>query len=59
MLPPYQGRGVGAALLTGATEVADKRGAADLTFEDPTEQLQVRRGGCCPLPAALLHAAQQ
>lgn len=43
VLPLHQGRGVGSLLLKSVVAQADKAGATDLTFEDPTEQLQRMR----------------
>jgi GNAT superfamily N-acetyltransferase len=40
VLPPLQGFGLGARLLRAAYALASKRGARDLTFEDPSAQLQ-------------------
>lgn len=43
VLPPFQRQGVGRALLRAAYSVAQELGARDVTFEDPTEQLQALR----------------
>lgn len=43
VLPPHQGRRLGSLLLEAVAVRAEELGAADLTFEDPTEQLQRMR----------------
>ncbi|EIE27453.1 acyl-CoA N-acyltransferase [Coccomyxa subellipsoidea C-169] len=41
--PPNQGEGVGRALLEAAYITADERGAVDITYEDPTDTVQLIR----------------
>ncbi|GBF96691.1 histone acetyltransferase type B catalytic subunit [Raphidocelis subcapitata] len=43
VLPPYQGAGIGKALLGAAYRLARDRGASDLVFEDPSPELQRAR----------------
>ncbi|KAI8475068.1 MAG: acyl-CoA N-acyltransferase [Monoraphidium minutum] len=43
VLPPYQGAGIGKALLAAAYGLAAERGASDLVFEDPSPELQRAR----------------
>ncbi|DBA71639.1 TPA: putative uncategorized biosynthetic cluster [Trebouxia sp. C0005] len=43
VLPPFQHKGIGAALLRAAYVMADKCNAVDVTFEDPTDTLQSLR----------------
>ncbi|KAK9917560.1 hypothetical protein WJX75_005792 [Coccomyxa subellipsoidea] len=41
--PPNQGKGVGRALLEAVYITADERGAVDITYEDPTDTVQLIR----------------
>ncbi|BDA48752.1 Histone acetyltransferase type B catalytic subunit [Coccomyxa sp. Obi] len=43
VLPPNQGKGVGRALLEAVYHTADERGALDVTYEDPTDVVQLMR----------------
>eukprot|EP00890_Picochlorum_soloecismus_P003382 jgi/Picsp_1/4044/NSC_01555-R1_histone acetyltransferase type b catalytic subunit len=40
VLPPYQGKGIGTAIIDATYELAKKRQIVDLTLEDPTEDFR-------------------